>query len=50
MRLTLLTLAGTIARKPARLTASRLRRSERMNRSEATKETKFPPYTLKNTV
>jgi len=28
----------TIARKPARLTASRLRRSERTNRSEATKE------------
>lgn len=28
----------TIARKPARLTASRLRRSERTNRSEATRK------------
>lgn len=29
---------STIARKPARLTASRLRRSERTNRSEATRK------------
>lgn len=45
MLLTSLTLAGTIARQPARLTANRLRRRERTNRSEATKErTKdFPP-------
>lgn len=38
MLLTSLTLANTIARKPARLTASRLRRSERTNRSEATRK------------
>lgn len=31
----------TIARKPARLTASRLRRSERTNRSEATRKRSF---------
>lgn len=31
MLLTSLTLAGTIARKPARLTANRLRRRERTN-------------------
>lgn len=45
MQLTSLTSAGTIARKPARLTASRLRRNERTNRSEATKERTqdFPP-------
>lgn len=33
-----LTLSNGIARKPARLTASRLRRSERTNRSEATRK------------
>lgn len=38
MQLTSLTFAGTIARQPARLTANRLRRRERTNRSEATKE------------
>lgn len=45
MQLTSLTFADSIARKPARLTASRLRRSERTNRSEATKERTqdFPP-------
>ena len=38
MLLTSLTFAGTIARQPARLTASRLCRSERTNRSEATRK------------
>ena len=38
MQLTSLTLSNSIARKPARLTASRLRRSERTNRSEATRK------------
>lgn len=38
MLLTSLTFVDSIARKPARLTASRLRRSERTNRSEATRK------------
>lgn len=38
MLLTSLTFADSIARKPARLTASRRRRSERTNRSEATRK------------
>lgn len=38
MLISFLTLFGSIARKPARLTASRLRRSERTNRSEATRK------------
>ncbi len=37
----------TIARKPARLTASRLRRSERINRSEAMKENEVLALNIK---
>lgn len=38
MLMPFLTFADSIARKPARLTASRLRRSERTKRSEATRK------------
>lgn len=38
MQLTSLTSSNSIARKPARLTASRLCRSERIKRSEATRK------------
>lgn len=43
----MLLISLTIARKPARLTASRLRRCERTNRAKRLRKAGFPPYTLK---